>query len=264
MSPKRPAVYTDPFGIPKAIFGDVGNALQGAADWLNRVQGRSAKAEMGPSPLQGDPTGRYAPPFMQQQWQDPPPRQLPGPTAIVQGTRDGVTADRTQSDEYKAKMAQYESLQKQKKFEEATTLGREIWKEKYKDTLAKQQKTENPLMREMFPERYGEPTLGPTSATLQADPALKGVTTFFPGAEPNSFSTGVGNPVPPTVIFNQGAMMDANRGVENLQAWQKLKTNEMNFASQQPSGVLEGIGERVRSYLADKANTGQFLYGKQD
>ena len=197
----------------------------------------------------------------------PPPPVLPPPSAAP---GMGVTPIvRHDDDQYRQMLSQYSNLAAAgrkgdlAKQDEAEALGMKIWKEKYKDTLAKQQKTENPLMRQMFPERYGEPTLGPASATLQADPALKGVTTFFPGAEPNSFTPGVGNPVPPTVIFNQGAMMDANRGVENLQAWQKLKTNEMNFASQQPSGVLEGIGERVRSYLADKANTGQFVYGKQ-
>ena len=265
------------------------NPLQGIIDWAVNFTGptsqyhgpsflggvgRSAKADtITPSGPAGPTRDIYEQPGVG--WFDrssgrflgpsshaaPPPPVLPPPSAAP---GMGVTPIvRHDDDQYRQMLSQYSNLAAAgrkgdvTKQDEAEALGMKIWKEKYKDTLAKQQKTENPLMRQMFPERYGEPTLGPSSATLQADPALKGVTTFFPGAEPNSFTPGVGNPVPPTVIFNQGAMMDANRGVENLQAWQRLKTNEMNFASQQPSEALAGIGERVRSYLADKAFTGK-------
>lgn len=86
--------------------------------------------------------------------------QLPvsGTTPIIRGTLDGVTPDRTQSDEYKAQMAQYGALQKAKKFEDAEKLGMEIWEQKYGKTAMGQPGgvvgTDNPLMRSTFPEKY--------------------------------------------------------------------------------------------------------------
>lgn len=81
----------------------------------------------------------------------PPP--VTGPTPIIRGTRDGVTPDRTQSDEYRAQMAQYGALQKAKKFEEAEALGQQIWQQKYGKTAMAQPGgavgTYNPLMEGM-------------------------------------------------------------------------------------------------------------------
>ena len=178
MAPKRPELYTDPFGVPKAIFGGIGNPLQSLADFLNRTgigARRSASAnQMGPNPLQGDPTGRYIPGFMQQQLQAPPAPVLPPPapgfgaTPIVRGTRDGVTPDRTQSDEYRAQLAQYGALSKAGKQEEAEKLGMEIWQKKYGKTAMAQPGGAvgafNPLMQKTFGYQKGASVTEPSYA----------------------------------------------------------------------------------------------------
>jgi len=96
---------------------------------------------------------------------------LPPPgsnTVIVRGTRDGVTPDRTQSDEYKAQLAQYESLRKAKKFDEAGALGMEIWNKKYGKTAMAQPGgavgARNPLMERMFGYQAGASTTNPSYA----------------------------------------------------------------------------------------------------
>lgn len=96
---------------------------------------------------------------------------LPPPgsnTVIIRGTRDGVTPDRTQSDEYKAQLAQYESLRKAKKFDEAGALGMEIWNKKYGKTAMAQPGgavgARNPLMERMFGYQAGASTTNPSYA----------------------------------------------------------------------------------------------------
>lgn len=182
MAPKRPELYTDPLGVPKAIFGGIGNPLQSLADFLNRAGvgvSRSASAnQMGPNPLQGDPTGRYAPGFMQQQFQAPgapiplPPGQ--GTTTIIRGTRDGVTPDRTQSDEYLAQLAQYGALSKAGKQEEAEKLGMEIWQQKYGKTAMGQPGGAvgafNPLMQKTFGYQKGASETAPSYAGSTVQP----------------------------------------------------------------------------------------------
>ena len=178
MAPKRSDLYTDPFGVPKAIFGGIGNALQGAVDWMNTPIGRAAAAKMGPNPLQGDPTGRYVPGFMQQQFRAPAASVLPPPgfgsTTIVRGTRDGVTPDRTQSDEYRAQLAQYGALSKAGKQEEAEKLGMEIWQQKYGKTAMAQPGgaagARNPLMEAMFGRQSGASVTEPSYAGSTVQP----------------------------------------------------------------------------------------------
>ena len=108
----------------------------------------------------------------------------------------------------------------------------------------------NPMLayRE-FNKRFpaGEPTIGPTPAALQADEALKGVTKFFPGAEPGGFGSGVANPVPPTQVFNQGAVMDANRGIAHLQPLQAAKTSGSAMPAFEPTG--ESLSKRIEAFL---------------
>jgi len=172
VAPKRSDLYTDPFGVPKAIFGGIGSALQGAVDWMNTPIGRAAAAKMGPNPLQGDPTGRYVPGFMQQQFRAPAAPVLPPPgfgsTTIVRGTRDGVTPDRTQSDEYRAQLAQYGALSKAGKQEEAERLGMEIWRDKYGKTAMGQlggaAGAFNPLMQKTFGYQKGASETAPSYA----------------------------------------------------------------------------------------------------
>lgn len=92
-----------------------------------------------------------------------------GATPIIRGTVDGVTPDRTQSDEYKAQMAQYGALQKAKKFDEAEKLGMEIWQQKYGKTAMAQPGgavgARNPLMEATFGYQKGASAAEPSYAT---------------------------------------------------------------------------------------------------
>jgi hypothetical protein len=82
-----------------------------------------------------------------------------GTATIVRGTRDGVTPDRTQSDEYRAQLAQYGALSKAGKQEEAEKLGMEIWQQKYGKTPMAQPGGAvgafNPLMQKTFGYQAG-------------------------------------------------------------------------------------------------------------
>lgn len=228
------------------FLGGLGNYLgseKAAQDYTRLLKGRSAAAqEMSTPQRQGPIQDVYEQPgvgffdrrsgrFLGQAPSAPtlpPPGQAPGM---------GVTpVVRREDDQYRQLLSQYGALQKEKKFDEATTLGREIWAKKYKDTPLTQPKTDNPLMRsmrEMFPERYSQEA---------AFNVPQGVDVS------QGFSAGVGNPVIPTQAFNQGAVMDANRGVDNLQVWQRAKTNPMNFESQ--TAFEPGTLEKVSAFLA--------------
>lgn len=92
----------------------------------------------------------------------------------------------------------------------------------------------------------GEPTIGSTPATLQADESLKGVTRFFPGAEPGGFAPGVSNAVP-APWNTQGAMVDAGRGVQNLQPFQMAKTTGEGMPAFETTSAP--VSERVRQFL---------------
>lgn len=80
-------------------------------------------------------------------------------TPIVMGTRDGVTVDRSQSDEYRSQLAQYGNLISQKKTQEAEDLGMKIWMDKYGKTPMAQPGgavgAYNPLLAKMFPDTGG-------------------------------------------------------------------------------------------------------------
>jgi len=81
------------------------------------------------------------------------------PTAIVSGLTPAGTVDRSQSDEYKSQMAQYQNLIKQQKQAEAEDLGMKIWMEKYGKTPMAQAGgaigAYNPLLAATFPETKG-------------------------------------------------------------------------------------------------------------
>lgn len=80
-------------------------------------------------------------------------------TPIVMGTRDGVTPDRSQSDEYRSQLSQYGNLIKQNKPQEAEDLGMKIWMQRYGNTPMGQAGgaigAYNPLLANMFPETGG-------------------------------------------------------------------------------------------------------------
>jgi len=125
--------------------------------------------------------------------------QLPPPglgtAPIIQGTRDGVTADRTQSDEYRAQLGQYEALQKKKQYDEADALGMQIWQQKYGKTPMAGPESRNPLMQSTF----GYQSFERPSFEGQAPVSLE-----------DSFSVAA-NAVP-APWSRQGAMVDLNRG----------------------------------------------------
>jgi len=157
--------------------------------------------------------------------------QLPPPglgtAPIIQGTRDGVTADRTQSDEYRAQLGQYEALQKKKQYDEADALGMQIWQQKYGKTLMTGPESRNPLMQSTF----GYQSFERPSFEGQAPVSLE-----------DSFSVAA-NAVP-APWNRQGAMVDLNRGAPELFAKQAEKTNPMNAFSQG-----EGISGAVKQFL---------------
>ena len=157
--------------------------------------------------------------------------QLPPPglgtAPIIQGTRDGVTADRTQSDEYRTQLGQYEALQKKKQYEEADALGMQIWQQKYGKTPMAGPESRNPLMQSTF----GYQSFERPSYEGQAPVSLE-----------DSFSVAA-NAVP-APWNRQGTMVDLNRGAPELFAKQAEKTNPMNAFSQG-----EGISGAVKEFL---------------
>lgn len=188
----------------------------------------------------------------------PPAATGRGATPIIRGTRDGVTPDRTQSDVYRqyapapmsplAASYRAESEAGRKNMPEIVgglTFGLEGQEAKAMEAWAKA----NPMLAQReFSKRFpaGEPTIGPTPATLQADESLKGVTRFFPGAEPGGFEPGVANAVP-APWNTQGAMVDAGRGAQNLQPFQMAKTTGEGMPDFEVTSAP--VSERVRQFL---------------
>ena len=198
---------------------------------------------------------------------------LRGTTPIVRGTRDGVTPGRTQSDRYRqyapaplsplASAYQAESAAGRANMPEVVsglTFGMEGEKAKAMEAWAKA----NPMLayRE-YNKRYpaGQQTTGSLFAQPQADESLKGVTGFFPGAEPGGFQPGVGNPVVPTedrrmTGFTQGERMDLGRGVQNLQPFQMAKTTGQGMPAFEVTDAP--VSERVRLFLGGASMPTQF------
>lgn len=131
--------------------------------------GRPASAMAGPEPIAGDPTGRYAPGFMQQSWEAPAAPHLPPPghgsTKIVQASDDA----------YRQLLSQYGNLQKEKQYEEAEKIGQEIWQKKYGKTAMAQPGGAvgafNPLMQSTFGYQKGasvdQPSYAPSASQIQ-------------------------------------------------------------------------------------------------
>ncbi len=154
-------------------------ALQGLRSGLNSF-GRAAAAAMDPGEAwlqEGEREARargqrQGPPIPERIRNAPSALALPGPgfgtTTIVRGTRDGVTPDRTQSDEYRAQLAQYGALSKAGKQEEAEKLGMEIWQQKYGKTPMAQPGGAvgafNPLMQKTFGYQKGASVTEPSYA----------------------------------------------------------------------------------------------------
>lgn len=160
------------------------------------------------------------------------------PTTIIQGTLDGVTPDRTQSDEYKAQLAQYGALQKAKKFEEADKLGMEIWQQKYGKTPMAQPGGAvgafNPLMQATFGYQKGASVTDPSYAASATQVQPLGGEDFAIAA----------NAVP-APWNQQGAMVDANRGVANLQP------EQAKFTTGEGMPAFPTTGEKAAQLLSD-------------
>jgi hypothetical protein len=81
------------------------------------------------------------------------------PRAVVSGLTPAGTVDRSQSDEYKSQLAQYQNLIKKEEQQEAEDLGMKIFMDKYgKTPMAKPGGAVgayNPLLAKMFPDTGG-------------------------------------------------------------------------------------------------------------
>lgn len=125
----------------------------------------------------------------------------------------------------------------------------------YKGPLAEWAKANPMLAQREFNKRFpaGEPTIGPTPGALQADESLKGVTKFFPGAEPGGFAPGVANPVPPTQEkgeygMTQGEKVDYFRGAPNLREFQAAKTTGSGMPAFDTTATYS-VGDRANAFL---------------
>jgi len=125
---------------------------------------------------------------------------------------------RSEDDAYRQLLSQYGGLQKEKKYEEADKIGMQIWQQKYGKTPMGQPGgavgARNPLMEKMFGYQAGASTTNPSYAGSQVQPL---------GGEDFAMAA---NAVP-APWNQQGAMVDENRGIANLQPEQaKFTTGE--------------------------------------
>jgi len=234
MAPKKSNLETDPWGVPKALFGGFENTLQGFADYLNRVQGRPIGRSAAAEPVttqqrQGPTRDIYEQPgvgyFDRTSGRflggAPTAPALPVTTNVGRGAApgQGVTPIvRSEDDAYRQLLSQYGGLQKEKKYEEADKIGMQIWQQKYGKTPMGQPGgavgARNPLMEKMFGYQAGASTTNPSYAGSQVQPL---------GGEDFAMAA---NAVP-APWNQQGAMVDENRGIANLQPEQaKFTTGE--------------------------------------
>ena len=186
----KPVQWMDNQWVPFMTEGEIARAQAGAGSG----SGSGGRPEGSMATLGGKPVqwmGNQWVPFMTEgeiaraqqariQREAPPAPQLPPPapgfgsTPIVRGTRDGVTPDRTQSDEYLAQLAQYGALSKAGKQEEAEKLGMEIWQQKYGKTAMGQPGGAvgafNPLMQKTFGYQKGASETAPSYAGSTVQP----------------------------------------------------------------------------------------------
>lgn len=251
--------------VGSEILGDLGYPQQAAPAAPQLPASSPAAAAAAVQPRRAAVSAPSAAPSAPQL---PPPTgsapALRGTTPIVRGTRDGVTPDRTQSDMYRqyapapisplASAYRAESEAGRANMPEVVsglTFGMEGEKAKAMESWAKA----NPMLayreyNKRFPA--GQQTVGSLFAEPKADESLKGVTRFFPGAEPGGFQPGVGNPVVPTEDRNfsgytQGERMDLGRGVQNLQPFQMAKTTGEGMPAFETTSAP--VSERVRQFL---------------
>jgi hypothetical protein len=119
------------YSTPALTGAGFGRAMQNIGTYFGGSQKNIAPQNL-PARLPGM-TGDSRPfrPAYTPNQQDTP---LPGPTPIVLGTRDGVTPDWSQSDQYKAELAQYANTVAGPSKE---ALGMQIWAQAHPDLAAK-------------------------------------------------------------------------------------------------------------------------------
>jgi hypothetical protein len=100
----------------------------------------------------------------------------PGAT-IVTGLTPTGEVDRSQSDEYKSQLAQYQNLIAKEQQAEAEDLGMKIWMQKYGQTPMAQAGgfvgAKNPLLATTFPETQGYPAFVPAEELAEGDLAKR-------------------------------------------------------------------------------------------
>lgn len=169
--------------------------------------------------------------------QAPSAPQLPvvGSVAPGQGSAPIVQSS---DDAYRQLLSQYGGLQKEKKYEEADKLGMEIWQKKYGKTPMAQPGGAvgafNPLMQATFGYQKGASVTDPSYAASAAQVQPLGGQDFAIAA----------NAVP-APWNQQGAMVDANRGVANLQP------EQAKFTTGEGMPAFPTTGEKAAQLLSD-------------
>jgi hypothetical protein len=155
--------------------------LQLAGNLFNGF-GRGANAQEMPT-AQADQSllGRVLPPGSVVKQFVPPakpagvPANIIQPSAIVTGLNSAGEVDRSQSDEYKSQLAQYQNLIKKQQTQEAEDLGMKAWSQKYGQTPMGQAGgaigVYNPLLATTFPDATnpGYPAFVPAQELAQGD-----------------------------------------------------------------------------------------------
>jgi len=165
----------------------------------------------------------------------PAPPVLPPPTFPGQGSTPIVQSS---DDAYRQLLSQYGGLQKEKKYEEADKLGMEIWQKKYGKTPMAQPGGAvgafNPLMQATFGYQKGASVTDPSYAASATQVQPLGGQDFAIAA----------NAVP-APWNQQGAMVDANRGVADLQP------EQAKFTTGEGMPAFPTTGEKAAQLLSD-------------
>lgn len=181
-----------------------------------------------PGRLQNAPVAPVLPPPITPASVEAPARGRASSGAPGQRTTPIVQSS---DDQYRQLLSQYGALTKAGEQEKAEQLGMEIWNKKYGGTPMAQPGgaigARNPLMEKMFGYQAGASTTNPSyaGATL--------------GGE--NFAT-VANAVP-APWNQQGAMVDANRGVANLQP------EQAKFTTGEGMPAFQTTGQKAEEFL---------------
>lgn len=145
-------------GVPGQPETGLQYGLQQAGNLFNRLARGANAQELNTAQADQSLLGRVMPPGSKTE-SFALPAGIVQPNAVVTGLTPAGTVDRSQGDEYKAQLAQYQNMINQKKTQEAEDLGMKIWMQKYGQTPMGQAGgaigTKNPLLAATFPETGG-------------------------------------------------------------------------------------------------------------